>query len=261
MGRSRERRASTWPAPAASRWRSPWRARRPARRAAQRRRGRGAEIRLPAAGAIAQRGPAGAPRGRASTRRSCASCSATAPDPHPLAPRCGRCGWVNDLRGSAEGTWWCDRTRSPATFEVARIVGPQVTAARRFATVEEAIGAAERPYRVPSCRRAGSAATSTSCSDVETLSLSDLDEVELWLRGELRPRYAARDGGHGDRRGLKTLASRMLAGRRGTTRSGRDVPSVRTAAPGGTMAQQTRRRRVRGRRALAPSHSLSSSRQ
>ena len=47
--------------------------------------------------------------------------------------------------------------------------------------------------------------------DVETLSLNDLDEVERWLRGELRPAVRGRrNPGTALGRGLRTLAVRLL---------------------------------------------------
>ena len=49
--------------------------------------------------------------------------------------------------------------------------------------------------------------------DVETLSMSDLDEVERWLRGELRPAVRGqRNPGTALTRGLRTLFVRLLGG-------------------------------------------------
>jgi hypothetical protein len=49
--------------------------------------------------------------------------------------------------------------------------------------------------------------------DVETLALSDLDEVERWLRGELRPAVRGRrSAGTALGRGAKVLAERLLGG-------------------------------------------------
>ena len=122
-------------------------------------------------------------------------------------------GWLNDLRGQWEWDVVLRQDARARSYEVARIVGPQVTPLGRFATVEEAIAAAERPYRVPLVPRRGQRSYFNVVLDVETLSLSDLDEVELWLRVELRPAVRRpRTAGTALGRGLKTLASRMLGG-------------------------------------------------
>ena len=51
--------------------------------------------------------------------------------------------------------------------------------------------------------------------DVEVLSLSDLDELERWLRGELRPAVSGRrNPGTALTRGVRTLVVRLLGGTR-----------------------------------------------
>jgi hypothetical protein len=175
---------------------------------------RGAEIRLPAAGAIAQEGPLVRLVGVLDEEELRELLGHGFPIRiHFRTELWTVGGWVNDLRGSAEWDVVVRQNALARTFEVARIVGPQVTPLGRFATVEEAIGAAERPYRVPLVPPRGKRSYFNVVLDVETLSLSDLDEVELWLRGELRP-AVRRPGTAGTAigRGLKTLASRMLGG-------------------------------------------------
>ena len=52
-----------------------------------------------------------------------------------------------------------------------------------------------------------------SLLDVETLSLSDLDEVERWLRGELKPAVRGqKNPGTAVTRGIRTLVVRLLGG-------------------------------------------------
>ena len=49
--------------------------------------------------------------------------------------------------------------------------------------------------------------------DVEVLSLTDLDELERWLRGELRPAVRGqRNPGTAVTRGVRTLVVRLLGG-------------------------------------------------
>jgi len=49
--------------------------------------------------------------------------------------------------------------------------------------------------------------------EVEVLSMSDLDEIDRWLRGELRPAVRGkRNPGTALGRGLSRLATRLLGG-------------------------------------------------
>jgi hypothetical protein len=48
---------------------------------------------------------------------------------------------------------------------------------------------------------------------VRTLSVSDLDEVNAWLRGELRPAVSGeRNPGTAISRGIRSLTTRLLGG-------------------------------------------------
>ena len=70
------------------------------------------------------------------------------------------------------------------------------------------------PFRVPlrPPRKAGRYYYAATL-DVETLSVSDLDEVERWLRGELKPAVRGkRNPGTAVTRGLRTLFLRLLGG-------------------------------------------------
>jgi len=73
-------------------------------------------------------------------------------------------------------------------YEVYRIVDDRVSRLGRYDTTEEAEAQLEKPFRIkaPPMQR-GRSYYYVSSLDVEVLSLSDLDEVERWLRGEVRP--------------------------------------------------------------------------
>jgi hypothetical protein len=125
-------------------------------------------------------------------------------------------GWVNDLERITE---WDVVVRWLAVeheYEVTQVAGDVPFSLGRFALLGDAAAAVARPVRAPIAAFAGARrfyyrATLT----VETLSLSDLDEVERWLRGELRPAVRGeRNPGTVLGRGLKTLASRLLGGER-----------------------------------------------
>jgi hypothetical protein len=122
-------------------------------------------------------------------------------------------GWFNDLRGTWEWDVVVRQNAMARTYEVARLVGDQVTPLGEFSQLAAAIAAAERPYRVPLLPPRGRRSYWNMVVDVETLSLSDLDEIERWLRGELRPAVRGRrNPGTAVGRGLKTLATRLLGG-------------------------------------------------
>lgn len=82
------------------------------------------------------------------------------------------------------------------------------------ATLEQAEAELEKGYPVPLAPRRHGARYYYSVSvDVETLSVSDLDELNRWLRGELQPAVRGKRAPLSAlRRGLGTLVSRVLGG-------------------------------------------------
>jgi hypothetical protein len=85
-----------------------------------------------------------------------------------------------------------------------------------YATLEEAESALARPFEVilrP--RESDSRYYYNVVVDIEALSVSDLDELERWLRGELRPAVRGKRAPlPAIQRGLGTLLSRVLGGER-----------------------------------------------
>ncbi len=101
-------------------------------------------------------------------------------------------------------------------YEVYRIVGDKASRLGRFDTAEEADVAIEKPFRImaPPMRR-GRSYYFDSSLDVEVLSLSDLDEVERWLRGEVRPALRGdRNPGTAVTRTVRTFFVKLLGGER-----------------------------------------------
>ena len=100
------------------------------------------------------------------------------------------------------------------TYSVRRQIGDRLVAAgtfRTFAEVEAAIAAPfEAPVRAP---RNGQRMYYHLVLEIQKVSLSDLDELEAWLRGELRPAARGqRNPGTALARGFQTLMLRMLGG-------------------------------------------------
>lgn len=99
-------------------------------------------------------------------------------------------------------------------YEVARIVDGHVTSLGSFADVQSAEDALGVGYRVPIAPGSRNERYYYSGAlDVEMLSLGDLDEVERWLKGELRPAVRGqRNPGTALTRGVRTLLVRLLGG-------------------------------------------------
>jgi hypothetical protein len=120
-------------------------------------------------------------------------------------------GWFDDVRGRSEWELVIRRDPLDRSYQVVRLVGEQATLIGDFGRRIDAVEAAERPYRVPLLPRTGARQYYTATVEIEAMSLSDLDEVERWLRGELRPAVRGqRNPGTALGRGLRTLAVRLL---------------------------------------------------
>lgn len=101
-------------------------------------------------------------------------------------------------------------------YEVTQIVGGQVLSLGSFSDLRDAESAVARPLRVPIVPPASAGRFYYQASlSVRTLSVSDLDEVNAWLRGELRPAVRGeRNPGTALTRGLRSLTTRLLGGER-----------------------------------------------
>ena len=124
-------------------------------------------------------------------------------------------GWFNDLERSAEWDMIVRYDPLDRTYRVARIVGDQVAPLGQFDQFADAETAVERPFRAPISARRGKRGYYTVTLDVETLSLTELDEVERWLRGELRPAVRGqRNPVTPVTKGLRTVFVRLIGGER-----------------------------------------------
>lgn len=101
-------------------------------------------------------------------------------------------------------------------YEVTQRVGTQVFSLGSFSALEDAEAAVERPLRVPIVAPASNRRFYYQAAlEVRTLSVSDLDEVNAWLRGELQPAVRGeRNPGTAFTRGIRSLSTRLLGGER-----------------------------------------------
>lgn len=102
------------------------------------------------------------------------------------------------------------------TYEVIQVVGDHRLSLGAFTRIEDAEAAVSRPVRVPiSAPNQDRRFYYRVTLDVEALSVSDLDEVERWLKGELQPAVSGRGNpGTAFTRGLRALTTRLLGGER-----------------------------------------------
>ena len=133
-------------------------------------------------------------------------------------------GWFDDMAGEAE---WDVVVRYDALskqFQVYRVVRRNTVSLGTYATIAEAEAAFDAPFPVPiRPPKRGQRSYYTLVVDIETLSLTELDEVEQWLRGELKPAVRGKGNpGTAMGRGVRTVMVRILGGekRRYETRSG-----------------------------------------
>jgi hypothetical protein len=101
-------------------------------------------------------------------------------------------------------------------YEVNQRVGDRVLSLGAFARLEDAEAAVERPLRVPIAAPARNRRYYYQATlEVRTLSVSDLDEVNAWLRGELTPAMRGRGNpGTALTNGVRNLTTRLLGGER-----------------------------------------------
>jgi hypothetical protein len=122
--------------------------------------------------------------------------------------------WFDDIQAASEWDVIVKYDVLSKRYQVARVANKKPESLGEYPTVEEAAGAAEAPYQTKiALPRKGQRGYYNLLLDVETLSLSDLDEVERWLRGELKPAVRGeKNPGTALTRGVRTLVVRLLGG-------------------------------------------------
>lgn len=122
--------------------------------------------------------------------------------------------WFDDLKAATEWDVILKYDVLGKKYDVVRVVNKKVEVLGSFVAVDDAENAAEGAYRpaIPLPKK-GQRGYYNLLLDVETLSLTDLDEVERWLRGELKPAVSGKKNpGTALGRGVRTLVVRLLGG-------------------------------------------------
>lgn len=123
-------------------------------------------------------------------------------------------GWFDGIE--AEAQWDVVVRYDPMgkTFPVYRVARGRTSLLGVFATVAEADAALGAPFQAPIAPpKRGQRGYYTLVLDIEALSLTELDELEQWLRGDLRPAVRGKkNAGTAVGRGVRTIVVRLLGG-------------------------------------------------
>jgi hypothetical protein len=122
--------------------------------------------------------------------------------------------WFDDLKAAAEWDVVMKYDVLSKKYQVVRLINNKPQSLGEYVEAADAENAVEGPYKVAiSLPKKGARGYYNLLLDVETLSLSDLDEVNRWLRGELKPAVSGKKNpGTAIGRGVRTLIVRLLGG-------------------------------------------------
>lgn len=133
-------------------------------------------------------------------------------------------GFFDDIKATADWDVVVKYDALGKRYHVFRAVGNRAVELGSYETLGEAEQIVDAPFRSPvSPAKRGQRSYYNLVLDIETLSLTELDELEQWLRGELKPAVRGKKNpGTAVSRGVRTLMVRLLGGekRRYEARSG-----------------------------------------
>ncbi|MEO6446605.1 MAG: hypothetical protein ABIZ91_11305 [Gemmatimonadaceae bacterium] len=123
-------------------------------------------------------------------------------------------GFFDSMLRSAEWDVLVRYDAMQEQFDAVRVIGDSATQMGRFRQFADLAAEIERPIKAPirpMARRIPMYYNVTL--ELAMLSVSDLDEVERWLRGELKPAVRGqRNPGTAVGRGMRTLLAKVLGG-------------------------------------------------
>jgi len=133
-------------------------------------------------------------------------------------------GWFDDIKAAVEWDVVVKYDALGKQYHVFRAVANRAVELGRYSTLSDAEEMVNTAFRAPiSPAKRGQRTYYNLVLDIETLSLTELDEVEQWLRGEVKPAVRGKKNpGTAVSRGVRTLFVRLLGGekRRYEARSG-----------------------------------------
>jgi hypothetical protein len=133
-------------------------------------------------------------------------------------------GWFDDIKAAVEWDVVVKYDALGKQYHVFRAVANRAIELGSYPSLADAEEMVNTAFRAPiSPAKRGQRSYYNLVLDIETLSLTELDEVEQWLRGEVKPAVRGKKNpGTAVSRGVRTLMVRLLGGekRRYEARSG-----------------------------------------
>jgi hypothetical protein len=123
-------------------------------------------------------------------------------------------GWFDDIKATSEWDVVVKYDALSKRYHVFRAVRNRAQELGSYDDLNDAEGMVDAPFRAPIApAKRGQRSYYNIVLDIETLSLTELDEVEQWLRGELKPAVRGKKNpGTAVSRGVRTLVVRLLGG-------------------------------------------------
>lgn len=124
--------------------------------------------------------------------------------------------FVNDVKATSEWEFIVQYDPLAKTYKLIRATTQNAVIVGEYTDLDDADAKLAEPYPAPIAPpRVGEKTYYSLTLNVEAMSLGDLDEVQRWLRGELRPAVRGhRNAGAAVSSGLRTLVVRILGGER-----------------------------------------------
>lgn len=124
--------------------------------------------------------------------------------------------FVNDVKATSEWEFIIQYDPLPKTYKLIRATTQNAVVLGEYADLKDIDAQLAEPYETTiSPPKPGEKSYYVLSLNVEAMSLGDLDEVQRWLRGELRPAvHGHRNPGTAVSSGLRTLVVRILGGER-----------------------------------------------
>ncbi len=124
--------------------------------------------------------------------------------------------FVNDVKATAEWEMIAQYDPLAKTYKLIRATTKNAVVVGEYAELSDADAKLAEAFPAPiSPPRSGEKSYYALTLNVEAMSLGDLDEVQRWLRGELRPAVRGhRNPGTAVSSGVRTLVVRILGGER-----------------------------------------------
>ena len=122
--------------------------------------------------------------------------------------------WFDNTEGRTEWDIYVKYDVIDRSYAVVRVANGRVLPLGSYTRLADARAASELPHlAVLPTPPPGKRSYVAVVAELQALNVSDLDEVERWLRGEARPAVQGqRNPGTALTRGVRTLATRLLGG-------------------------------------------------